>query len=57
MEAQNLNDLPGSCFDLKLGPKISCARDSMMEQLKQTQHFGKMGTGEAQREGREKLLT
>lgn len=27
MRAQNLNDLPGSCFDLKLRPAISHARD------------------------------
>lgn len=42
----NLNDLSGSCFDLKLGPNISHARDSMTGTIKKQtnkKNLGKQG--------------
>lgn len=51
----NLNDLSGSCFDLKLGPNISHARDSMTGTIKKQTNKKKprkAGAGEPQMEGR-----
>lgn len=44
MKAQNLNDLPESCFELKLGPHISHASDSMNGTI--NKNVGKVGAGD-----------
>lgn len=43
MKTQNVNDLPGSCFDLKLVSDISHAGDSMNGTRNKTKHLGRRG--------------
>lgn len=51
MKAQNLNDLPESCFDLKLGTHISHTSDSMIRTI--NKNIGKVGAGEPRGEAGE----
>lgn len=48
MKAQSLNDLPESCIDIKLGPHISHASDSMngIINKNKNKNVGKVGAGE-----------
>lgn len=48
MKAQTLNDLPENCFELKLGPHISHASDSMNGTINKNKNknVGKVGAGD-----------
>lgn len=52
MKTQKVNDLPGSCLDLKVGSDISRAGDSMNGTINKTKTCGRRGGWRRNSEGK-----